>query len=193
MTVVVGRTRSGKTLSTRLEVKDAPRVLVWDIEGVWQGFRSFTSLKSLLSAIRRDPRGPARWAYSSGERDDFPMWAKLAYWWGRGGGGGIVIAEEIAFTTSPGKAPPGWHQLLAQGLKWNISIYALTQRPAESDKTCLGNATRIRCFALTRAQDRDYMARQLDCAPERLARLKPLEYLERDMLTGVLTQKRAHP
>lgn len=195
--MVVGRTQSGKTLSTRREVAREPRLLVWDIEGVWaeqRGITRLTKRAELFNGIQKVAAGSGRFAYVSAAREEFDFWAECAYWWGRMGAEQgvrtVVVAEEIAFTTSPGKAPPGWHRLLAQGLKWGVDIWALTQRPAESDKTCLGNATRIRCFDCSRAEDRRYMERQMDLDTGRIAGLKTLEYIERDMITKGLRQAR---
>lgn len=101
-----------------------------------------------------------------------------------------MVAEELSAFTTPGKAPSGWHILLTQGLEFRADIWALVQRPAESDKTCIGNATRLRAFAMTRAADCAYLARELDCEPAEIAALKPLAYVERDMLTGRLSRGR---
>ncbi|MGI2045754.1 hypothetical protein [Shewanella oncorhynchi] len=63
-------------------------------------------------------------------------------------------------------------------------IFALTQRPAESDKTALGNATIIRCGRLSRAADRRMMAAEMDISPSVLAKLVPLDYVMKDMNTN---------
>lgn len=195
LTVVTGRTRSGKTLSTRLAVKAERRLLVFDPKGKWAELdrcQPILSRAELLKIARRGLAG--RFAFISQSRADFGFWAEACYWWARvaqvKGARSVVVAEELSAFTTPGKAPAGWHLLLTQGLEFATDIWALVQRPAESDKTCIGNATRLRAFAMTRAADCAYLARELDCEPGEIARLKPLSYVERDMLTGRLTRSR---
>lgn len=62
-------------------------------------------------------------------------------------------------------------------------IFALTQRPAESDKTALGNAI-LRCDRLSRAADRHMMAAEMDISPSVLAKLVQLDYVMKDMKTN---------
>ncbi len=63
-------------------------------------------------------------------------------------------------------------------------IFAITQRPAESDKTALGNATIIRCDRLNRAADRHMIAAKMDVSTNVLAKLVPLDYVMKDMNTN---------
>lgn len=195
LTVVTGRTRSGKTLSTRLALKKERRLLVFDPKGKWAELDHCTpilSRRELLKIARGGLSG--RFAYISQDRGDFGYWAEACYWWARvldtRHARSVVVAEELSAFTTPGKAPQGWHLLLTQGLEFAADIWALVQRPAESDKTCIGNATRLRAFAMTRAADCAYIARELDCEANEIAALKPLSYIERDMITGGLTRGR---
>lgn len=195
LTVVTGRTRSGKTLSTRQAVKAERRLLVFDPKGKWAELdrcRALLSRAELFKVARQGLAG--RFAFISQTRADFGYWAEACYWWGRvgniKGARSVAVAEELSAFTTPGKAPGGWHLLLTQGLEFSIDVWALVQRPAESDKTCIGNATRLRAFAMTRAADCEYLARELDCDADEIGRLKPLSYIERDMLTGRLSRGR---
>ncbi len=65
-------------------------------------------------------------------------------------------------------------------------MYALTQRPAESDKTILGNCALIHCGRMNTQRDRKYMAECLDVPIADVAALRDLEHLERDMRTHEL-------
>jgi hypothetical protein len=89
-----------------------------------------------------------------------------------------AVAEETADVTTPAKAPVGWGTLVRRGRKRGISIIGVTQRPAESDKTIIGNATKIHCGMLKRPQDRKYMALEMDVPLQVVNELKPLEWLE---------------
>ena len=100
----------------------------------------------------------------------------------------MIVADETAGVTHPGKAPPGWHRLLAQGMELGISIMAITQSPAESDKTAMRNASLIRSYALRLPTDRAAMARYIGCDAADLGRMSPLHYIERDMATGAISR-----
>jgi DNA helicase HerA-like ATPase len=102
----------------------------------------------------------------------------------------VAVAEETADVTNPGKAPPGWGELVRRGRKREITLYAITQRPAESDKTAFTNASMLHVGNLNRYQDRVYISRELDCAETEIAALKPLDWIERDRRTGVLRKGR---
>jgi hypothetical protein len=69
-------------------------------------------------------------------------------------------------------------------------IYALTQRPAESDKTIVGNAAVIHTGFMAFAEDRAYMARCLDIPVQDVAKLGRLDWIERNMRTRDLARGR---
>lgn len=170
-------------------MKAERRLLVFDPKGKWAELDHCRAILSRAELFKVARQGlPGRFAFISQSRADFGYWAEACYWWGRvakfNGDRSVVVAEELSAFTSPGKAPTGWHLLLTQGLEFSIDIWALVQRPAESDKTCIGNATKLRAFAMTRAADCEYLARELDCEAREISALKPLAYIERDMLSG---------
>jgi hypothetical protein len=131
-----------------------------------------------------------RICFVSPSAKDFDFFAEGAFWFGRQCGGCTVVAEEIANVTSPGKAAAGWHRLISQGLEFGIDIHAITQRPAESDKTCIGNCSVLRTFPMRRANDRRYIAAELDVHVDTVNDLKEAHYLSRDMKTGALREGR---
>lgn len=189
--VTCGASRSGKTAITREETADAQRLIVWDPKGSWARearCQRVDNMQALLSRICKTP-GPLRIALVTPDRGAFDLWAEAAYWWGRLAPC-VVVAEEIANVTAPAKAPPGWHLLLSQGLEFGIDIHALTQRPAESDKTAIGNATLLRTFAMRRARDRQYIAAELDIDQADVAKLAELEYIGRNMRNGAMLNAR---
>jgi hypothetical protein len=114
----------------------------------------------------------------SAGKEMFEFLAKCAFAWTNA----AVVAEETADVTSPSKAPPNWGQLIRRGRARGLApIFALTQRPAESDKTAIGNATLIRVGRMARDADRKMMARELDVDHRILTRLLPLDFVERNM------------
>lgn len=166
---------------------------MFDPKGKWAELdrcRALFTRRELYDVIRAGASG--RFAFISPRRADFGYWADCAYWWTRLGAlhglRSVIVAEELSAFTNAGKAPQGWHLAVTQGLEFALDIWALVQRPAESDKTCIGNATRLRAFAMTRAADCAYIARELDCPAREVAALAPLHYLQRDMVSGVLSR-----
>ena len=166
----------------------APRVIVWDVEDQWSalpGFRRVTTPQE-LAAIATSEAGPVRLAFvpAANMQQQFDTWAHAALHWGRHFGPCVVVAEELAGVSHAGKAPGWWHALLSRGLKRGITIYAISQRWAEADKTTIGNASR---FVIFRAlpMDAEYIARRAGVPLEVVQSLQPLEYLERDHLQGI--------
>lgn len=173
-------------------VARAARLIVWDSHLEWSG-RGCTAIETipeLVAACRT--REPAHLAYtgitapywppgrSAGKVDPFDGFCRVALAWGKLAPCTVVV-EELAEVTSPNKAPPGWGELIRWARKLGLSVYAITQRPAETDKTILGNAHRIVCHAMGRAEDEIYMARQLRVEQKDVASLKRtrLEHIER--------------
>lgn len=180
LVIVSGASRSGKTAWVRQQTKAARRVIVWDIEAQWcelPGFRKVTTQAELFEAAGKP--GPARLAYVAGGADlraEFNFWAACVMLWGRYRGGCVAIAEELADVSTPAKAPQEWGMLLRRGLKRGITIYAISQRWAEADKTAIGNASE---FVIFRAAGDDvaYISRKARVAVDDVAGLVPLEYI----------------
>ena len=172
----------------------APRVLVWDSVGEWADIGNCERITDARELARRcaPPARSERLAFVAPiTAASFDVWCKLAWIWLRVAPG-VLVVEELADVTSPGKAPPAWGEIIRKGLRYGPHIYALTQRPAESDKTCIGNASVIHCHRLARAQDRTYMARELDTEQAELDALRPLDFIERDA-NGRITRGRVKP
>jgi hypothetical protein len=65
-------------------------------------------------------------------------------------------------------------------LGYGARIFAITQRPAESDKTALGNASLIHCHRMATADDALYMSKLLRVPQEQVDALSNYEWIERD-------------
>lgn len=157
------------------------RLLAWDAAGDWAiryGCELVQSPRDLAALCSRKEN--RRIAYQVPvSRASFDIFCKLAWVWVRLGAGALVV-EELADVTSPGKAPAAWGEIVRKGLRYGPRVYALTQRPSESDKTALGNASIVHCGRMTFPADQAYMAGVLAVPLERVQSLRPLEYLERD-------------
>lgn len=190
--VACGRTRSGKTVWVKRQVARGP-LLVWDVEGQYEGCHVASTRRELVALAFGGERGgqrKTRISFQPRSLGEFGFWADVAFAWVRlnaqQGIAGNVVAEETSDVTTPAKAPDQWGILLRRGLKYGSNIYAITQRPSESDKTALGNCTDIHCCSLQRPRDREYMAAELDLPVSELESIdwQRLEYLHRDMKTG---------
>lgn len=187
LVVIAGASRTGKTAYTAQQVGCEKRIIAYDPEDQWsqlRGWRRITADAELLRAVNSGD--PARLAFvPSGDlQKKFNLWAGCAFYWGRYFGGCVAIAEEIADVTSPAKAPGNWGILLRRGLKRNITIYAISQRWSEADKTAFGNASEFVVFRQSSAQDIDYLARRTRLEVEQIAALQNLQYVKLDASSG---------
>lgn len=191
--IVSGASRSGKTAWVNQQTKREKRLIVWDIEAQWcelPGFKKITSRGDLFAAINTDKA--QKLAYVAGGddmRDEFNFWAACVMLWGRYRGGCVAIAEELADVSTPAKAPQEWGILLRRGLKRGITIFAISQRWAEADKTAIGNASEFVVFRAA-GDDVQYMARKARIPVTKLESLQPLEFIRAlstgEMATGKL-------
>jgi hypothetical protein len=182
LVAVAGASRSGKTVWVSREVAGDRRLLVWDFKNEWHvkyRCRRITSLAELQRLVK-GPARSERLAFCGPVMDAqvFEVFCQLAWVWLRREVGALII-EEIASVTSPGKAPAGWGNIVRMGLGYGARIYSVTQRPSESDKTAIGNASFIHCHRMARDEDRKYMARELDVSLDQVKALKPLQWIER--------------
>lgn len=186
LVVIAGASRSGKTAYTVRATKSAARIVVWDVEDQWsklRGFRRITSRAALLAAMQKP--GPAKIAYVAGGeiKDEFDFWAGCVFYWARYSGPAVAVAEELADVTNASKAPGNWGILLRRGLKRGLSIFAISQRWSEADKTAIGNASEFVLFRMSSGDDVKYMSRKTRVPVTELDGLKPLEYV-RFTVTG---------
>lgn len=155
------------------------RLLVWDMLGEWATRYRCERVSSIPELAARLQEGLGRLAFHApGMVREFEPFCRLAWIWIRLAPGDLVI-EETSAVTQPGKAPDAWGDIVRMGLRYGPDIYAVTQRPAESDKTAFGNATIIHAGRCAFPRDRMTMAEYLDVPVAQVAALKPLEWIER--------------
>ncbi|MCU7841828.1 MAG: hypothetical protein KZQ94_20940 [Candidatus Thiodiazotropha sp. (ex Troendleina suluensis)] len=173
--VVCGGSGSGKSAWVKKQIARARRLLVWDVNDEYAGLR-ITNRRDLISAVKgnKTKSFKIRYVPSVVTAEEFSFFCDVAFI----AGNLVVVAEETADVTSPSKAPPGWGKVVRRGRHQRLTVYGITQRPAESDKTIIGNATLIHCCMLKRAEDRKYMAREMGISIDEVDRLKPLEWVE---------------
>lgn len=187
--VIAGASRSGKTAWTRRQTAKARRVFAWDPEAQWcemPGWRKATTRAALLAAAQAP--GPQRVAYVTGGKlaEEFDFFAGAAMYAGRYVAPLDVIAEELADVTTPSKAPGAWGILLRRGLKRGITIWAISQRWSEADKTAVGNASDFVVFRQSSGDDVRYLSRKTRIGEDEISGLVPLQYVHLDALTGTI-------
>lgn len=185
--VIGGASRSGKTAWTKKHAGKQSRVMAWDPEAQWcdvPGFRKITTRAQLLEWAKKP--GAYRVAYVAGGelKDEFNFFCACAMYAGRYVGPLHVIAEELADVTTPSKAPGNWGILVRRGLKRGITIWAISQRWAEADKTAVGNASDFVVFRQSSGDDVIYLARKTRIPVAEIESLVPLQFVHLNAWDG---------
>lgn len=105
------------------------------------------------------------------------------------------VAEELAFVTTPAKAPPAWRELCLLGrhaTHAECSIYGVSQRPASIDKDFLACCDVIHAGRLAYGPDAQAVAPFIGCDWRELAKLPDLAWIEKhagrpELARGVLS------
>lgn len=171
----------GKSALVQQLTRSDRRVLVFDPTNPpsHAGMEVRGGASGLLAAIRAAGAGRARLLYRPAYdlRAEFDSFCVAAMAWGNCS----IIVEELANVTHAGKAPPAWGRVIRESRHFRLRVYATTQRPAESDKTIFGCASRVAVFHLPRREDRVSIARDAAIPPNLIEGLPPLHYIESDM------------
>lgn len=188
--VVSGASRCGKTTQVAKETAAARRICAWDPEDQWAGlpnYQKVTTRRQLLDALQTPGRVRVAYVAGGGLKAEFDFWCGAVFYAGRFIAPLVVIAEELADVTTPSKAPGNWGILIRRGLKRGIDIYAISQRWAEADKTCIGNASEYMLFT-SRGEDIDYIAKKTRVPVAELEALEPFEFIRFDPVTKAKVQ-----
>lgn len=183
--VISGASRCGKSTYTARRVRASNRVVAYDPEAQWcemPNFRKITTRKAFLDAIKTPGHMKIAYVPSGDLKAEFDFVCACVMWAGRYVGGLEFIAEELADVTTPSKAPGAWGILVRRGLKRNITIYAISQRWAEADKTAFGNASEYVVFA-SRGDDVAYISKKTRIPIEEIDALKPFQFIQFDPVT----------
>lgn len=170
--------------------------MVWDGKGIDWGRRQACEVVTLrgLHARALDPGSMRLSVRVPVTRENFALFCRLAWIWGRHKPG-VIVVDEIADVTSSSKAPTEWGEIIRKVRAFGTDVYVTTQRPQECDKTAQGNSLLKHCGLMADADDQRYVARRLlgGIAVEQVASLAPLEYLELDVRTRQVKRGRVRP
>jgi len=192
LVIVGGASRSGKTVWTARAVAGDARILAWDPEDQWselKGWQRVTSRAQLLAAAQKP--GPCKAAYVTGGdlAAEFNYWSGCVMYAGRYVGPLSAIAEELSDVTTTSKAPGNWGILLRRGLKRGITIYAISQRWQEADKTAVGNASEFVLFRQNGPETGVYLNRKTGVNPDDIP-CEDLEFIRYDPKKRTTTRDR---
>lgn len=187
---VAGARGSGKSSWLKQYARGFPRVLVWspleptDRYGPLLGVEPGLYLHDFLAAATAG--GSAVYCPQTPTPSLFDFFCKVVWHTGDC----LVLVDELADVTPVGKAVGWWGALVRKGRHRRIEIAAGAQRPAEIDKTIIGNATRCVCFRLKRHEDRRVMAAEMGIDQSMLDALRPLQFVDADDIAGTVTRGR---
>ena len=160
ITAIMGTTRSGKSQYTKRALKGEPRVMIWDVKEEYEGVARAFTRDELINLVKS---GAPKIAYTTGFKSNFDYFCRCAKRWFednyKAGRRCVLVFEETADVTNPAKAPEHYGMILRKALSSGVDIYAITQRPAESDKTAIGNASVVHICRMQLDRDRKSVAR----------------------------------
>lgn len=197
---VLGASGSGKSSLLKLELLEArpPRLLIWDPKREYGRFgAAFSAIADLYRAVFKLEgkawRDREQWRavfHPAGSRramrKQFDVFCQLA----AAAGNCWCVVDELADVTEPNWAPEGWEVLTRQGRHAGVTIRGASQRPADIDKSFYGNASHIAVFRMNAEGDVDRCAKLLGVERREVLELQPLEWIERNMLTGSRSEKK---
>lgn len=185
VTFVAGARGSGKSSWLKQYARGFGRVIVWDPMREYGSALGVDTVRRPLDLVALRHTAPVLvFAPELVSVEAFDFFSQVA--WSRAAG--LVVADELATVTHAGKASGWWGRLIREGRHKGIEVAGAAQRPAEIDKTIIGNATRLIVFRLGRLKDRALMAEELDIDRAEIDTLEPLEFLDADRLTRKITR-----
>lgn len=188
---VIGASGSGKTSFVMAEIKrrKPKRLLIWDTKGEFARENygvAVDNLTGLMAALRAAgsagrfaicyrPRGD-----SADMKNQFNIFCMAAFY----SKNILIVAEELSDVTTASHAPEGWRKVTTQGRTEGLSIYGLSQSPAQIDKNFFGNCSKVRTGRLNYESHIKALANCMSVTNDEIKNLLPGAYIERDMNTG---------
>ncbi len=160
LTAVFGASGTGKGVWVISQIKRKKISLVWDIKAARDEYpcqyRCF-NIRDLSWLIVNIKKGMI--CYSGKEKDFDAFCEKAKLFAEKFGKDAALVIDETSDVTNPGKARGSYGNLIRTGLCHSTDFYVMCQRGAESDKTAIGNSSRLHFSAMTTADDSKGMAK----------------------------------
>lgn len=185
---VIGASGSGKSHYVKTIVTQYNRAVIWDPDDEYSELKGVFTTSSASKLIELISAGDVRVRFVPRSMDGkylekcFEFVSLAAFVWGAC----LLVAEEIADVTTPSKALNGWGTVLRRGRKRGVKVVAVSQRPAEADKTIFTQARTIRTGRLDGEGDIKRVADNMRIPSELVGKLGKLEFFELDRNTGQL-------
>lgn len=198
-----GARGTGKTawVKQQIDALKPDRLMVWDfkndpsLEGIGQAYKS---LPDFIKSLKPNAFKSRYLVNHAGDiHQQFNLFC-LAAWQA---GSLLMFVDELPEVTKANKAPAAWRRCVNIGRdykdektgarKW-LSIIGAGQRPAECDKSFIGNIDVIHTGRLSHAADARELADSMGCDFRELLKLPNLHWVERragevDPQRGILT------
>lgn len=202
MFLVVGASQSGKTYWVKEQIVSVERLLTWDIEQQYErGCIVVSDIPTLAKLVRKNER-KLRISYQPCRKDrqkEFLEFCLIAFCFCEAGlthrnadktpVKTCVVVEELASVTTCGKAPTEWGDLVRMGLKRNMWLYAVTQRPVEIDKTTVGNCSQIHCCGVQTPDDAERMRKYMGLTYDNIFNLvrEDKQFIHKNCINGSIS------
>lgn len=177
ISLIVGKTGSGKTVKALNLIADRKRLLIFDTLGHdYSDGVIFYDIEKLKEYWLKVYRGDFRLIYRPlNELPEFDEICRLAYQCGNL----TLVAEELDIFAQPQKIELGFRQILKRGRHNDIRFIGITQRPYGIDRTITSQATAIYIFRVDEPRDIKYLCERVsEKVDAGLAMLKEYEYME---------------
>lgn len=186
-----GAQGSGKTAWALQAIERMPlrhRLVCWDfkhdprLKGIGADVRSVPELARAMKAPKFRLRLLVNHDLDIAEQF---KWFCTAAW---GAGNVLMVVDELPEVTRPGKAPPLWRKCINIGRQYahpetgkpcTLAIVGMAQRPAEVDKSFIGNLDVLHVGRLGEVNDAREMAGKLGCDWRELTTLENLHWIEK--------------
>ncbi len=159
-------------------VKGADVLLIWDVDEEYRTnhIRSRVAWIRALKAGMKSGKRVNLGLSLDATRENFEFFCRSVMAVADGQRPVVVIAEEIADVVPVGKASPEWGVLLRRGRKYAVTVFAVTQRPAECDKTAYSQTPFKWVGILANEADRKRYSQLIGVSQDDLMKMQPLEY-----------------
>lgn len=197
ITAVIGASGSGKTHYVMSEIRrrNPRRLLVWDTKGEFYAEGYGQQVTKIADVIRLLKAAGAKGRFAicykpRGDKADMQKQFNLFCLAAFAAKHMLIVAEELSDVTTASHAVEGWRRITTQGRTEGLTIYGLSQSPAQIDKDFYGNCSRVRTGRLNFETHIKVMSNCMSCDRDEIASMQPGQYIERDMNTGQITRGR---